>query len=281
MADADESESTFACAEIGGATICCLGIELRGVLRSPIHFGLRAVVSGRTGQSSAGSAPRRNAASAEASGLLGGHVAVASVLTEESWRRNDTRPSEGGMHECEVRAAELVGQEPVDAERVREHDAIGLAVVETERGSRVGGSGSLVGIFDRVAVASGEDVGCCGTVDVPVLREIPQFRDDLWRHRDVTRGKQILEGVRGRVGRRDPARPPRGRPGGERPLRSVMGGLYVLAGAMHFVLPSVYAQVILPVFPRPLALVYLSGVAEIVLGVGVVVPRTRRVAAWD
>jgi uncharacterized membrane protein len=66
----------------------------------------------------------------------------------------------------------------------------------------------------------------------------------------------------------------------KRPLRYVMGGLYVIAGAMHFVLPSVYAQVIPPVLPRPLALVYLSGVAEIVLGAGVVIPRTRQVAAW-
>ena len=66
----------------------------------------------------------------------------------------------------------------------------------------------------------------------------------------------------------------------KRPLRYVMGGLYVLAGAMHFVLPGVYAQVIPPVFPRPLALVYLSGVAEIALGAGVVMPRTQRAAAW-
>jgi uncharacterized membrane protein len=42
----------------------------------------------------------------------------------------------------------------------------------------------------------------------------------------------------------------------------------------------VYAQVVPPVFPRPLALVYLSGVAEIALGLGVLIPRTRRLAAW-
>jgi uncharacterized membrane protein len=66
----------------------------------------------------------------------------------------------------------------------------------------------------------------------------------------------------------------------KRPLRYVMGVLYVVAGAMHFVVPHVYVQVVPPSFPRPLALVYLSGIAEIVLGVGVVVPRTRRVAAW-
>jgi uncharacterized membrane protein len=66
----------------------------------------------------------------------------------------------------------------------------------------------------------------------------------------------------------------------KRPLCYVMGVLYVVAGVMHFVVPGVYAQIVPPVFPRPLALVYLSGVAEIVLGVGVLFARTRRYAAW-
>ena len=66
----------------------------------------------------------------------------------------------------------------------------------------------------------------------------------------------------------------------KRPLLSVMGAMYVVAGLSHFVAPTVYAQVVPPVFPRPLALVYLSGAAEILLGVGVMVPRTRRLAAW-
>ena len=66
----------------------------------------------------------------------------------------------------------------------------------------------------------------------------------------------------------------------KRPLRYVMGVLYVVAGLAHFVAPNVYAQVVPPVFPRPVLLVYLSGVAEVVLGLGVMYARTRRVAAW-
>ena len=66
----------------------------------------------------------------------------------------------------------------------------------------------------------------------------------------------------------------------KRPLRYVMGTFYVLAGVMHFVAPKVYARIVPPQFPRPLALVYLSGIAEIVLGVGVLVRRTRRRSAW-
>ncbi|SEA19506.1 Uncharacterized membrane protein [Haloplanus vescus] len=66
----------------------------------------------------------------------------------------------------------------------------------------------------------------------------------------------------------------------KRPLRYVMGALYVVAGLLHFVVPSLYVQIVPPILPAPLALVYLSGVAEVGVGVGVVVPRTRRYAAW-
>lgn len=66
----------------------------------------------------------------------------------------------------------------------------------------------------------------------------------------------------------------------KRPLLYVMGTLYILAGAMHLVVPDLYTQIIPPIFPRPLAVVYLSGVAEIGLGAGVLVNRTRRLAAW-
>lgn len=59
-----------------------------------------------------------------------------------------------------------------------------------------------------------------------------------------------------------------------------MGLSYVGAGLMHFLFPRVYEQVVPPLFPRPLGLVYLSGVAEVLLGVGVLFERTRRVSAW-
>jgi uncharacterized membrane protein len=66
----------------------------------------------------------------------------------------------------------------------------------------------------------------------------------------------------------------------KRPLLYVMGPLYVVAGVLHFVVPDLYAQIIPPFLPAPLALVYLSGVAEIAVGIGVLIPRTRRYAAW-
>lgn len=66
----------------------------------------------------------------------------------------------------------------------------------------------------------------------------------------------------------------------KRPLRYVMGLVYVLAGCLHFVAPETYERVVPPQFPRPRTLVYLSGVAEVVLGVGVLFERTRRPSAW-
>ena len=66
----------------------------------------------------------------------------------------------------------------------------------------------------------------------------------------------------------------------KRPLLYLMGPAYVVAGVMHFVVPEAYVQVVPPVLPAPLALVYLSGVAEIALGIGVLVPQTRQYAAW-
>ncbi len=59
-----------------------------------------------------------------------------------------------------------------------------------------------------------------------------------------------------------------------------MAALYIVAGVMHFVVPELYVQIVPPFFPGRLALVYLSGLAEIALGLGLLHPRTRRLAAW-
>lgn len=66
----------------------------------------------------------------------------------------------------------------------------------------------------------------------------------------------------------------------KRPLLYVMGPAYIVAGILHFVVPELYVQIVPPSLPFRLELVYLSGIAEILVGVGVLVPRTRRLAAW-
>ena len=63
-------------------------------------------------------------------------------------------------------------------------------------------------------------------------------------------------------------------------LRWLMAVSYVFAGVMHFVNPQPYLELMPRSLPWPLALVYLSGAAEILGGAGVLIPRIRRAAAW-
>ncbi|WP_321170889.1 DoxX family protein [Halobaculum rubrum] len=58
-----------------------------------------------------------------------------------------------------------------------------------------------------------------------------------------------------------------------------MSLLYVAAGVLHFLAPKPFERIVPRELPAPRALVYLSGLAEIALGVGVLVPRTRRRSA--
>ncbi len=62
--------------------------------------------------------------------------------------------------------------------------------------------------------------------------------------------------------------------------RYIFGLAFVWAGVNHFVNPDFYVRIMPPYLPAHLALVYLSGIAEAVLGAMLLVPRWSRVAAW-
>ena len=66
----------------------------------------------------------------------------------------------------------------------------------------------------------------------------------------------------------------------KRVLLYVMGVLYVIAGTLHFTSVEVYRPMMPPYLPFHDALIYLSGAAEIVLGIGVMVPAIRVPSAW-
>jgi len=66
----------------------------------------------------------------------------------------------------------------------------------------------------------------------------------------------------------------------KRLLLYLMAAFYVSGGIMHFVRADWYLAMMPPYFPLPLMLVYLSGAAEIAGGIGVLIPKTRRLAAW-
>lgn len=67
---------------------------------------------------------------------------------------------------------------------------------------------------------------------------------------------------------------------------AVMGIFYIGAGVNHFANPKMYIAVMPPYIPWPVMMVTISGIAEILGGIGVLIPngfvfsRTRAAAAW-
>jgi uncharacterized membrane protein len=65
-------------------------------------------------------------------------------------------------------------------------------------------------------------------------------------------------------------------------LSRLFGPFFVFAGIMHFVMPRTYEAIVPDYLPAHKELVQASGVAEILGGLGVMHPRTRRVASlWS
>lgn len=54
----------------------------------------------------------------------------------------------------------------------------------------------------------------------------------------------------------------------------------VSVGILHFVNPEPFVRIVPAFLPAPLALVYISGVFEIALGIAIHPGKTRKLAAW-
>ena len=63
-------------------------------------------------------------------------------------------------------------------------------------------------------------------------------------------------------------------------FRVLLAAFFVAAGVNHFRLPEIYLGMMPPWLPSPLVLVQVSGAAEILGGVGVLIPFARRCAGW-
>jgi uncharacterized membrane protein len=59
----------------------------------------------------------------------------------------------------------------------------------------------------------------------------------------------------------------------------VTGVAFIIMGALHFVMPRFYLAMMPKYLPSPLALVYVSGVFEMLGGAGLLVPAVRTAAA--
>ncbi|GAB3503253.1 DoxX family protein [Spirosoma knui] len=56
--------------------------------------------------------------------------------------------------------------------------------------------------------------------------------------------------------------------------------VYIAAGVNHFLNPKMYLAIMPPYVPAHGLMVTLSGIAEVVLGVGLLFPATRSISAW-
>jgi len=60
--------------------------------------------------------------------------------------------------------------------------------------------------------------------------------------------------------------------------RLLLAAFFVCAGVMHFIKPAFYVAIVPPYLPRPKTLVLLSGVFEILGGIGVLFPPLQNAA---
>ena len=58
------------------------------------------------------------------------------------------------------------------------------------------------------------------------------------------------------------------------------GLTFIFAGVSHFFIPDTFIKLMPPFVPFPLAMVYVSGIFEILGGIGLIVSKTRRAASY-
>ena len=55
---------------------------------------------------------------------------------------------------------------------------------------------------------------------------------------------------------------------------------YIMAGTNHFINPDWYVRIVPPILPFKTAIVYISGILEIILGTLLIFPKRRFIASW-
>lgn len=60
----------------------------------------------------------------------------------------------------------------------------------------------------------------------------------------------------------------------------IMGALYIVLGILHFTHTGFYRPLMPTFLPAHNFLIYLSGIAEVLLGLGVFFPKIRSLALW-
>ncbi len=63
-------------------------------------------------------------------------------------------------------------------------------------------------------------------------------------------------------------------------LRYLLAAFVISAGVGHFLWPEPFVRIVPDYLPNPLLLVYVSGFFEILGGIGLLIPKVARWAAW-
>ena len=61
---------------------------------------------------------------------------------------------------------------------------------------------------------------------------------------------------------------------------ALLSSLFIGAGLLHFILPHRYEEIVPPWLPHASWIVRLSGIAEIIGGIGLLISSTRAAAGW-
>jgi uncharacterized membrane protein len=62
--------------------------------------------------------------------------------------------------------------------------------------------------------------------------------------------------------------------------RIILATFFIVAGSYHFISPATYVPMMPGYLSWPMPLIYLSGAAEVIGGIGVALPKWRRLAGW-
>ena len=60
----------------------------------------------------------------------------------------------------------------------------------------------------------------------------------------------------------------------------IMSLFYIGVGTNHIINPNWFVRIIPPILPFKIAIVYISGIFEIILGSLLIIPKTRYIAGW-
>ena len=63
-------------------------------------------------------------------------------------------------------------------------------------------------------------------------------------------------------------------------LRGILAVCMIVAGILHFAADEPFIKIVPAFLPFPAMIVYISGIIEILLGIGLIIPQSRVLSAW-